>query len=200
MNKLIFIEGVSGVGKTTIATSLNNRLRDSGNTCVCHLEGDRENPLDPFGGTYPPAMPLSSFVETYDDCWQLFMKNQFQHDPQIIFDGTLLHHQINDLIRIYNAPDEFIVGHLTNLLRIVAPMKPVVFYLSSDDVGQQLRHARKSRGQSIATKEQIAFWENKKRIDLFVLERLSTKSHILNIDYGWDAALETMTKCVTGQL
>ena len=199
MNNLIFIEGVSGVGKTTIAASLHNKLRDMGNTFVCYLEGDCKNPLDPFNGTYPTEMPLSLFVETYTNCWRLFMKNQFQQEPKIIFDGTLLHHQINDLIRNYNAPDDVIVIYLTNLLQIVEPMKPIVFYLSSGDVGQRLLHARESRGQSILTKEQITFWENRKRIDLFVLERLSAKSRVLNVDYGWDLALEMMIKCVTGQ-
>jgi|GEM_PF-6734611 len=40
MNRLIFIEGVSGVGKTTTASLLHNKLWDMGITFDCYLEGD----------------------------------------------------------------------------------------------------------------------------------------------------------------
>ena len=197
MNNIIFIEGVSGVGKTTTTTLLCNKLRDMGYKVSCCLEGDCENPLDPFKGTYPPAMPLLLFSETYLQCWQNFVKNQLEKDFILILDGTLFHHQINDLLREYNAPDDVITNHLTNLVYIIQQFKPLVFYLSSNNVGQCLRQARKSRNQSVPTDEKIAYWENRKRVDLYVLDRLSVESHILNIDYGWSEIIETIIKYST---
>jgi len=117
MNRLIFIEGVSGVGKTTTASLLHNKLWDMGITFDCYLEGDCENPLDPFGGTYPPEMSLSLYGKTYSDCWRHFMKNQIQQETKLIVDGTLLHHQINDLLRYYNASNEAIVNHFSSLIQ-----------------------------------------------------------------------------------
>ena len=122
------------------------------------------------------------------------MKNQIQQETRLIVDGTLLHHQINDLLRYYNAFNGDIVNHFTNLIQIIQPLNPIVIYLRSGDVGKRLRYANESRGKLVPAKEEIAFWENRKQIDLFVLEKLSLKSHIIDIDNGWDLALETMIK------
>ena len=103
MNHVIFVEGVSGVGKTTATMSLCDKLKKLGNKAVCYIEGDNNNPLDPFNGTYPPPMPLLEFYETYMQCWRDYVKSQIDTDITLILDGTLLHHQTNDLIREYQA-------------------------------------------------------------------------------------------------
>lgn len=61
VNRLIFIEGISGVGKSTSAALLCDELQKMGFDNACYVEGDRNNPLDPFKGTYPPAIPLKMF-------------------------------------------------------------------------------------------------------------------------------------------
>lgn len=48
MKNLIFIEGVSGVGKSTTTTKLCKKLPESGYTAVCHLEGEIKSPVDLF--------------------------------------------------------------------------------------------------------------------------------------------------------
>jgi Cdc6-like AAA superfamily ATPase len=191
-SKLIFIEGVSGVGKTTTAALLRDKLEDMGYTVTCHLEGDCENPLDPFKGTYPPTMSLTEFTEIYLQYWRRFAEKG--NGNLLILDGTLLHHQINDLIRNYNASKETIVEHLTVLLQVIQQLNPIVFYLLSLDVGQRLAHAQESRRKSVPTKEQIVFWENRKHVDLYALDRLPVKSHLLNVDDGWNTILETITE------
>lgn len=195
MNRIIFIEGVSGVGKTTTATLLHEKLRNMGYDVVCHLEGASDNPLDPFNGKYPPMMPLAEFTETYLNCWRKFTK--IQHEKFFIFDGTLLHHQINGLIRNYNASNEAVEVHLTVLFHVIQHLNPIIFYLSSHDVTQRLEHARESRGQSIPDKEQILYWKNRKDVDLYVLDKLPFESHILFVDGGWDTCLDMMTACIT---
>ena len=192
MHKIIFIEGVSGVGKTTTSMLLYNELRDMGCKAYCYLEGDKNNPLDPFGGTYPPAVPIAEFTETYQQKWRNFVEGQFARESMLILDGTLFHHQINDLIREYSATDDVIVNHLSSLLHIIQPLNPIVFYLSSNDVGLRLRKARESRKQTTPTAEQIFFWENRKRVDLYAMEKLSVESRVLSIDDDWSAALDMM--------
>lgn len=194
---LVFIEGVSGVGKTTTATLLHDKLRAIGYDVNCYLEGASYNPLDPFDGGFPPTMPLSMFSETYLQRWQDFAKNKT--DSILILDGAFFHHQINDLLHFYNASDEVVTNHLSKLAYVIQPFRPVIFYLSSEDVGQRLRQARESRMQSTATDEKIAFWENRKRVDLHVLNRLSIEVHILNVDNSWDTVVETMAKYIRRQ-
>ena len=194
VHKLVFIEGVSGVGKTTASALICNKFCDLGVTSTCHLEGDCDNPLDPFKGTYPPSISFTAFAETYMSCWRQFAKTKIEQEQILILDGTFLHHQINDLIRNYSASDETIVAYLTGLLQIIQPMNPSIFYLVSRDVGQRLQIARESRGQPIPTDEKIAFWENRKRVDLLVLERLPIHTHVLQVDDGWDMVLQTMVE------
>ena len=45
MKNIIFIEGVSGVGKSTTVNKLGDALRNLGYTVKCHNEGDPDNPL-----------------------------------------------------------------------------------------------------------------------------------------------------------
>lgn len=196
MNSVVFIEGVSGVGKSTTAALLCDKLRNMGYNVDIHTEGRRDNPLDPFNGTYPPAIPLTAFLKTYLQCWQEFAQTPLEKDYILVLDGTLLHHQINDLMRGYRASCEVIADHISNLLLVIKQKNPIVFYLAHSDIGQRLIQAHKSRNQPSPTEEQIAFWEKRKRVDLFVLDRLSDRSHILNIDSGWDVALEKMTTYV----
>ena len=192
MHKIIFLEGVSGVGKTTMATALLDKLQAMGYNAICKLEGDKSNPLDPFMGKYPSGVSLAAFCETYLQCWRSFMGKQSSKDAIMICDGTFLHHQINDLIRIYAVPEEFVADYLVNLMSVIQPLCPVLFYLESSNVCQCLEHARAARGQTPPTKEQITFWENRKRLDLCVLSKLSIESHILNVDDRWKTTLETI--------
>ena len=190
MEKIIFIEGISGAGKTTTAQQLSNKLLDNGYNVNCYLEGDHDNPLDPFNGTYPPKITFSKFSEIYIKRWQDFIDNKLEKNIILILDGTLFHHQINDLICEYSASDEIIVNHIFHLLDIIKPLNPIVFYLLCNDVEKCLRQARISRKQTEPTEEKIVFWKNRKRIDLYVLEKLSVEFHIQNIDNGWNGIYE----------
>ncbi len=194
MNKLIFIEGVSGVGKTTAATLICDNLKRLGYNAHCYLEGERDNPLDPFEGSYPPAMPLSKFSETYLQRWRGFAESRQREEVVHILDGTLFHHQINDLIREYNAADDTIINHLSELLSIIRQIDFKIIYLLSADVGRCLREARKNRDQHAPTDEEIAFWENRKRIDLYTLEKLDVESYILNIDIDRSRIADIVTE------
>ena len=94
MNKIVFIEGVSGVGKTTTTALLSETLQDMSYKVNCYIEGDNNNPLDPFGGMYPPKISIAEFIETHIQWWQAFMETKVEHDF-IVFDGTFLQRLIN---------------------------------------------------------------------------------------------------------
>jgi hypothetical protein len=111
-------------------------------------------------------------------------------DYYFILDGTLFHHLINDLIREYDSNEEDIAKHILDLLEILQQFNLVVIYLLCSDIKKSLTEARLSRNQSNPTDERIAFWEDRKRVDLYVLEKLTVESHVLNIDNGWDGIVE----------
>ncbi|MEA4823868.1 MAG: hypothetical protein VB111_07140 [Clostridiaceae bacterium] len=255
---LIFVEGVSGVGKSTTTTALCKKLRDMGYSTACYLEGDINSPVDSFWSAcltkaeydhirltyrdfayeisdngingdnyilvryqdlkrkyyspelyeylkerefcYNPArpLPLVNYMEVFSDIWRRFAKSVQTTRDIVILDGSFLHHQINDLIRNYNATEDDIVRHLAELLRSVRSLNPVVFYLSSQEVGDRLRKAQDSRGKSEPTKKEITFWEKRKDMDLRVLNELSVESHIVDVTCNnWDTVLDTIIWRVT---
>jgi len=213
LKNLIFIDGVSGAGKSTITPKLCEKLRESGYTATYHLEGDIKSPVDSFWNayltkdeytnicrTYPDfvnelsknslvgndyalvryqdlqrryyspelyeylkerefcckpvntPVPLSIFTEVFSDLWRRFIADEQTSQDFVLLDGSFLHHQINDLIRNYNASEEDIVTYLTELLQTVQSLNPIMFYLTSQDVGERLAKAQDSRGKAAPTK------------------------------------------------
>lgn len=49
MKNIIFIEGVSGVGKSTTVSALGEKLLNLGYSASCHFEGDPDSPLKVIG-------------------------------------------------------------------------------------------------------------------------------------------------------
>lgn len=254
MKKLVFIEGVSGVGKTTTAVKLCDALLTRGYSTICHLEGDADNPVDFFNcsyltkteflhllqdypsdrytlinnsiqeadyilvrygdrntayfapplfnvlksheGFYKPVDPINinEYTQVFTDCWQRFLRQDQSNVDFAIFDGSFLYHRTNDLIQNYNATVEMIAAHLKALLSAMSPYKPLIFYLSSKDVGAQIIQARESRGQTTATDAQINFEVERKRRQVQVLRLLPVQACIIDISDGWEKVIdETMS-------
>ncbi len=252
MRQLILIEGVSGVGKSTVAGKLCDDLNHRGYLSVCHLEGDADNPVDLFGcayltkeefsrflqdfpndagllmknsihtadyvlvhyrnrnvsyfvpplletlkareGFYKPAksITMEQYTKVFADCWRRYVSEDHGKD-YAIFDGSFLYHRANDLINNYNATDEMIADHLESLLLAMLPYQPLLFYLSSENVGERLIKARKSRGQAPATKARIGFEIERKNRQMKILELLTIQAHVLEISDGnWAKTLDEM--------
>ncbi|MDR1705349.1 MAG: hypothetical protein LBS19_11785 [Clostridiales bacterium] len=199
MNNFIFIEGVSSAGKTTTTVLLGRRLTSMGYKVNYYIEGDRDNPFDPFCGGYPPEMPCEEFMKAHCEYWKGFIIKESMKDTVLIVEGTLLHRQANDLLRIYAAPDDVILNYIMSLYNIVRHYKPAVFYLSPNNVADSLRRKRECWELPAPTDEQIAFWENRKRVDLYVLNKLPIKQFIIDIVDDWEPAVEQMARYVTEQ-
>jgi hypothetical protein len=258
MPNLIFIEGVSGAGKSTAAKALAEKLREMGFRASCFLEGATNNPIDfcftayfthdaydallhqyeasaaaikahtvfaddmrlvrYYNDSKAPLFPepLLDELQKHEFCWNpteripfieyrrvmetvwhSFAQQADAFADYIIFDGALLYHPINDMLRNYNVPVEAMAAHIEKLLGEIKALHPMVFYLNPASVRDSLRHARKSRGERVASEAEIAYWEGRNHMYQTVLAMLSTKSNILQIPLGgWETAFQTMLQSI----
>jgi hypothetical protein len=106
---------------------------------------------------------LSEYTRVYKSVWEQFAKNVSRPLDYMIFDGSLLHHPINDMINNYNISGEQAVSHVNKLIEAVNILSPQVIYLSSNNVAERLRKAQLSRKKQPPSAERIQFWEKRKK-------------------------------------
>lgn len=75
MKNIIFIEGVSGVGKSTTVHTLSEKLRNLGYSVRCHIEGDADSPLDLCWAVYLTLPEYESLLISYPIFTDEFSKN-----------------------------------------------------------------------------------------------------------------------------
>lgn len=75
MKNIIFIEGVSGVGKSTTVNLLGETLRSLGFSVKCHNEGDPDGPLDLCWVAYLTIPEYEELLNTYPLFVDEFSKN-----------------------------------------------------------------------------------------------------------------------------
>lgn len=251
--RIIFIEGISGVGKSTTTEKLCDRLRTAGLSAHAYLESDCKNPIDFYDTAYftwdeyeallaeygecsddiekntvsagdvrlirysdgenplfegallvllrerefcfKPVnlIPLAEYTRAYELVWKCFAQRVVDWPGWLIFDGSLLHHPVTDMMRNYGASSDQIIAHISTLLRAVDRLSPSLIYLSSESVVTRLRSARASRGQTAPTDKQVAFWEDRKRMDLAVIDKLAIPRHHYDISRdNWDAVIDNI--------
>lgn len=242
--QLVFMEGVSGVGKSTMVRLLSEELTSHGYHVKSHVEFDYTNPIDFYctacltpdeyerlcrkydtpldaieageaklvryynGDTplfeepllaelaghefcYKPEcpIPLEEYTRVYTRVWREFAKNVEEDCDFILFDGSLLHHPINDMMRNYHIEGEQALSHVQALLDALGDRKRKIFYLKTGNVAQQLKMAHMARGQDEPTDRQIRFWEDRCRYDRTVLAGLQEEYRIYDVsDNKWDDA------------
>jgi Cdc6-like AAA superfamily ATPase len=89
MNNIVFIEGVSGVGKSTVVKLLSEKLRNLGYAVSFHLEGDPDSPLDICWAAYLTIMEYDDLLISYPSLADKLSEN-------VIFQGDyiLLRYQV----------------------------------------------------------------------------------------------------------
>ena len=99
----------------------------------------------------------------------------------ILFDGSLLHHPINDMMRNYHITGEQAIPHVTTLLRALGDCPRRIVYLETDDLAGQLARAYADRRQAPPTAEDLCFWETRRCNDRIVLAHLEERCTIHDV-------------------
>lgn len=251
MTELVFIEGVSGVGKSTMVRMLTDELKSLGYTVKEYIEFDYTNPIDFYCTAYlsleeydklctkyklfmdmlhsntiiagnvrlvryydedtplfdEPLLSelaqkefcynpielvtLNEYTSAYINVWRNFALSLDETYDFIIFDGSLIHHPINDMMRNYNITRKQAISHVTALLNSLGLRKRHVFYLSTNSISEQLKKAHLDRGQKKPTKGQVDFWETRYKNDMNVLNNIQEDYQIYDVsDNGWKLTRE----------
>jgi hypothetical protein len=251
--RIIFVEGVSGVGKSTLSKILCGKLCEMGYAAKAYLEFDFNNPIDFYCTAYykhdeyenllmeysafsedirkntiftdyvrliryynretplfsapllyvlrkrefcwkpENLVPISEYTRVYKTVWEQFAEKANASHDYLIFDGSLFHHPINDMMRNYQVSNEQAVCHVNTLIETVSNYNPLVCYLTSKSVSEQLEKARVSRNQTPATTEQIKFWEERKNMDFAVMQQITIPCDVYDISgEDWNSVINTV--------
>ena len=257
MTKIIFIEGVSGVGKTTLVKSLHKLLRTGGHVVKSYIEFDFTNPIDFYCTAYflndqyqnlcqnhpeeiaqikkysvpagsatlvryfdedtplfseqligelresefcynpPRPVPLADYSKAYQAVWEGFDRTVDGSVDFYIFDGSLLHHPLNDMLRNYGATKEQTAAHVQMLLSCLANVRTSVFYLFTDNIVTQLRLAHQNRRQQPPNNAAVSFWEKRREYDDYVLEHAVPTCRMMNVSKcGYEMVLEEIVSAI----
>ena len=261
MTRLVFIEGVSGVGKSTMVRRLARELAAAGYSVENYVEFDYRNPIDFYCVAYLSAEEharlcreysaaaatirqytvdagAAKLVRYYNEDTPLFdepllselARREFCYKPRnpvtleeysrvyryiwrdfaerldgawdfMLFDGSLLHHPINDMMRNYQAEQAQMTGHVLGLLQALGDVPRSIFYMQTDDLAGQLAAARRERGQLPPTEEQRAFWQQRHENDCAALNCMAEEYHVFDVSRrGWDAAARRMLEMLLAQI
>lgn len=251
MTEIIFIEGVSGVGKSTMVQILSRELTDLGYKVEAYLEGDCTNPIDFYNTAYfticeyeklcnkycsfrdfisantimtenarlirygnekkfifdepllselsenelcyhpKKVIPINKYISVYTEIWKNYQGVVNGTVDFAIFDGSLLHHPLNDMINNYHINEEQAARYISELLNALKLSKKYIFYLKTDNISERLRAARRERDQTEPTRKQIEYWKRRYKYEMIVLSAIDERYQILDVsDNGWNLAKE----------
>lgn len=195
--RLIFIEGVSGVGKSTLTQKICAKLNEMGYAADCYLEGNIANPIDLYNSAYfQPVnrVPLSEYTRVSMLLWESFTHEADARLDFLLFDGSLLHHPVNDMMRNYTASCDQITYHVNHLIDIVHPLHPMVVYLSNNH-DERLQKVPVYRDEAPSSSEKTEFWQARKEMDMSVIRQLTIPCDCYDISQeNWDYILDVIVK------
>ena len=149
-SRLIFVEGIMGSGKSTIARWLARLFRRTGIPARPVPEA-RPHPTNVFR-TLPhwkqPWLDLTAdelMTRSYAN-WQVFVAQALSRTHIFVFDGQLFHGDFTSLFLI-GCPPTVLHQYVQTVLQLAQPLRPMLIYCYQNDVSQALDRIGAQRGQ-----------------------------------------------------
>jgi hypothetical protein len=148
LTKLIFIDGLPGLGKTTTATWLASRLRSAGFKTNLLLESQPGHPLNVGGDLHPAGdvtgealfkryTPRSYIAESLER-WHSSVQTAMQVEAINVLDSYPFQNSIRILLQM-NASIESIQAYADQVETLALPLQPVLIYLNHPDLDYATR-------------------------------------------------------------
>ncbi|SDW22187.1 GNAT family N-acetyltransferase [Paenibacillus sp. CF384] len=138
--------------------------------------------------TDSPIATQPEFTYLIQRHWARFVEHASHTDTVYVLEAVVFQHQIHDLLRHYQASDNQIKQHIHGIAECIAAMNPVLIYLTQPSVRDQQVWISSIRSKpNFATEQNIRFMENRKRIELSLLDTLPFPAHTIeNVNLDWD--------------
>jgi len=141
-NRLILIEGLPGVGKTTLAERLTEHFEGRGKPCICLYENDQPHPLQPPWHDDPQQM-AARFVE----CWRDYFSSHSSTNDLIIAEAALFQTVARVLLQ-QSLAAPLIDRCLLELSAVLEPHCPLLIHFNQVESRSHTQQLCRERGRS----------------------------------------------------
>ena len=148
-SKLIFVEGLPGLGKSTTASAIAMRLKEAHLPVSLWLETEVNHPLNVGGHLLPAGFtPGEAFFRKYQPDsfasaslkrWEDFVQNALQVEAINVLDSFPYQNTIRLLLQM-DASLDFMRKYALNVETIVTPLHPVLVYFNQPDISKVFKH------------------------------------------------------------
>ncbi|MDG0791176.1 hypothetical protein OMP38_10055 [Cohnella ginsengisoli] len=151
--------------------------------------------------TDTPRAELWEFTYLIQRHWARFAELASTKDTVFVLEAVFFQHQIHDLFKHYKASVSQIEQHIHGIADQISLMNPVLIYLTQPSVREQQTWISSIRSKpQFATEQNIAFMENRKRIELGLLDTLPFPTHaIVNENLDWEDVFSKMVCAINGE-
>ncbi|MDQ8738700.1 hypothetical protein [Paenibacillus sp. LHD-38] len=148
--------------------------------------------------TDSPVAALSEFTYSIQRHWARFAELASNSDEVYVLEAVFFQHQIHDLLGHYQAIDHHIEEHIQGIADQIAALQPVVIYLTQPSVRDQQVWISSIRSRPhFATEQNIRLMENRKRIELRLLDKLPFLTYTIeNVNLDWEEVFSNMVEAI----
>ncbi len=146
--KVIILDGLPGGGKTTSSKFVRDFLGERGIKNILYGEDHGAHPIRDWerDGGHILSMTPSAYKAFFLKRWKDFVA-QAQHQSKVmIFESCLLQEHALSLA-LKGEPAEGIAAFIAEIVDILSPLHPAIFYLNQDNVSKQIKAVYKTRDQ-----------------------------------------------------
>ena len=148
-SKLILIDGLPGLGKSTTASTFASRLKSKHFSVNLWLETETEHPLNVGGDLHPAGFTTGealfkrytpeTFVEESLERWQEFVHTASASEAINVLDSFPFQNSIRILLQM-DARFDFMLAYALRVEALIMPLNPLLIYFNQSDISQAFSH------------------------------------------------------------
>lgn len=96
-------------------------------------------------------VPFTQYRQLHLQLWEKFVKTARDSQQNYVTEGAFLHNQLLDILGFYDLPDAELLAYFRELLDLMAPLRPHVYYIYPSDIGRLVDFALSERGDQEGT-------------------------------------------------